>query len=448
LPRGPSVPARTNRDCRVLEGPLSRNREIREQLARLLAASGDGKVGQATGPAKPPAASRESTAPQGEVDVVVTFNEVNARHGTGVLLQRIFGEVPDIVSLRGWNTHGGDHAFGSASRCLPRTGLSRREIFGIVLRWLGPAVPRRVLCIPYKPDDVLIALAVKEVFDVPLATWIMDDQNVAGTDIPDSLMEELLTKSNLRLAIAPEMRAVYQDKYRLKFWMFPPVVSGDLVRSAPPDPLPTDRDTGILVGNVWGQGWLDLLRRAVRDSGITIDWYCNSGVAPRWLRFDRDGLARDGIVIHDSLPEPAMAEVLRQHTFTVVPSGTLNDFDDRRDLSWFSLPTRIPFIVAATNTPIVVLGSPQTAAARFVTRFGVGVVAEYHPVRFREAVSQITSPGQQEVMRQNACAIASTFRADGAAEWIWSALRTGEPADLRFERLFPGEPLARAEHVP
>ena len=325
----------------------------------------------------------------------MTYNEINERHGTGVLLTRIFGDCPDIVSIRSVDSYGGEHSLRGGLR-LPDPEMPRQYLYGIVQSWFRSVRVRRVLCVPYAPADASMALALSYTYNAPLATWIMDDQNVSASGVPDALMEELLTRSRLRLAISPEMRLAYENKYRLKFWMLPPVVSGKLIGLEAGD-VPVAHESaaaGILVGNVWGQHWLDRLRETIRGSGIRIAWYCNAG---RWLQFDPIDLDRDGIKFHEPLPEPELARVLRRYSFAVVPSGSLDSADDNYAVARFSLPTRVPFILAASNTPIVVLGHADTAVGRFVTRFGTGVVSDQiYAAGFREAVTRVSQPKSKE----------------------------------------------------
>jgi FkbM family methyltransferase len=146
-------------------------------------------------------------------------------------------------------------------------------------------------------------------------------------------------------------------------------------------------------------------------------------------------LAGDGVFIHEALPETELAEVLRRSSFAVVPSGTLDETDDNVGIARLSLPTRIPFILASSNTPIIVIGSDRTASARFVKRFRVGTVCDYEPARYREAVRSVTAPEAQVSLRQNARAIAQTFAAKGTAEWIWQSLEQGVPVDMKYEEL-------------
>jgi hypothetical protein len=39
------------------------------------------------------------------IDVIVSANEVNQRHGTGILIQKIFGDSPNVVSIRSRNDY-------------------------------------------------------------------------------------------------------------------------------------------------------------------------------------------------------------------------------------------------------------------------------------------------------------------------------------------------------
>jgi len=432
------------REASTVEKLLLRNQALRRQLAELAGESGLRSVS----PAESAATVLTVRTWRASLDVVVTFNEVNLRHGTGVLLRRIFGASSDLVSVRTTDTYDGDHALGIESFLLPDQSPTRSTAYRLAQLWFGDATIRRVLCVPYAPADVLMALALSHIHDAPLATWIMDDQNVGVSGIPDALLEELLVRSRLRLAISPEMRRAYENKYRLKFWMLPPVVAGDVVRSSPVMPdMPGGWPTGVLVGNIWGQRWLDLLRRTVRGSGVHIAWYCNSGLAPSWLQFDREALARDGIELHRAIPEPQLAAVLRRQPFAVVPSGTLDDSDDNHAVARFSLPTRVPFILASSHTPIIVLGDAATAVAKFVTRSGVGVVADYDAASFGRAVAQVSRPQEQAAMRERAARIAPSFRADDVSEWIWASLAKGTPSDLRFETALPPDPAEFAYFV-
>ena len=375
-------------------------------------------------------APSESSAP---IDVVITPNEITPLHGTGVLISRIFGEKEQIFSLRSRNDYG-EHSFGTLNVCLTHSGLSRSEAFSNVVQSLSGQTPRRALCVPFYSDDALSALAVRQTYGVPLCTYIMDDNNVASRGIPDDLMAELLENSALRLAISPELREAYEEKYRLKFWLLPPVVAPEAIAVTANDPKRELRDAkrGILIGNIWSRNWLSALRATVRNSGLRVDWY---GKLQEWLKVSVEELSEDGIDARGFIAESELASLCRSYPYALIPSGTLDHREDHPAVARFSLPSRMPFILAACNTPMIVLGSSATAAARFVERLEVGIAASYDARAFQEAV-EIVSSRQQE-FRERAVKLAERFSARDVAGWIWKSLALGQACDSRFEGVMP-----------
>ncbi len=372
-------------------------------------------------------------------DAVITHIEVNERHGVGALTKLIFGKDPHVLSIRSQDHFHGVQQFGESALRLSHE-YSRRAVYSGVLGATHGGGLRRVLCIPFYPDDARTAVAIKDIHGVPLCTYLMDDQNVCVRGIPDDLMRELLAKSDLRLAISPELRTAYEAKFGLPFWFLPPVVASEFIRSEPAV-LPRavlDARRGVIVGNIWGQRWLELLRETVRATGIELDWYCNSGLQSNGLDLER--LAADGIHAHARVPDEALIAILRERPFAVLPTGTLDEDDDRRFIALLSLPSRIPYIFATSNTPILVLGDERTAAARFVSRTGIGVVAPYDRAELLRAVDRLVQPDVQLRMRRRAAEMAPGFSADGVRDWIWDSLRAGTAVDDRYEKLLLNEP--------
>lgn len=370
-----------------------------------------------------------------DADAIITANEVTDRHGTGVIVRRLFGESPNIVSIRSSNYYG-EEPFGTFAACVSHKKLTRAKSFETILGLLNGATVGRVLCVPYSPSELITGIVLHELFRAPLCTYVMDDANVKARHIPDSLMREALEKSALRLAISPEMRDAYEQKFGLRFWLLPPVVTPAAVQSDAPLPAVGDlpsANTGVMVGSVWGRKWLDKLRRAVRESGLEVDWYGNFDA--RHLKTSVEELAQDGIVHRGFLPEGELRERLRSYPFALVPSGTLDQDDDRPEIAGFSLPTRVPFLLAAANMPMIVLGSPQTAAGQFVARLGVGVTAPYDGAALRAAAAAICTADQQSMLRGNAAGHAKLFSAAGMGQWVWDALERGEPTDDKFGRV-------------
>jgi hypothetical protein len=263
------------------------------------------------------------------------------RHGTGVILRRIFGASPNVLSIRSSRLYP-EHLLGQEQLCFDHKGLNRTESFTNVLRILNGNTVRRILCVPFLPDELITALVIKEAFNVPLCVFLMDDNNIHAHGIPDELMREALQKAALRLAISPELRDAYERKYQLKFWVVPPVVDAQAVQTKPQvpnGPLAQAR-TAVLIGSIWSRAWLDLLRQTIRQSGLKVDWYGNAKAS--WLKASPPDLERDGITDRGFLAEAELTTKVKEYLFALVPSGTLDTQDDRPEIAKLSLPTRIP----------------------------------------------------------------------------------------------------------
>jgi len=384
-----------------------------------------------------PETPRPSVTHLENADAIVSHIEVNNRHGVGVLLERLFSSYRNVLSIRSQNHFEGRQRFGDLDFLLSYEDTAPAAVREKVRAAIGDSTVGRILCVPYYPDDVRTALALRRIFGAPLCTYLMDDQNVFSDGIPDELMRQLLEASSLRLAISTELAICYERKYGCKMWLMPPVIPARhiLSRPVPEDEALPEPKTGAILGNIWGQRWLDLLRETVRGSGVTLHWYSTNHL--RYLSGSTEELARDGILIPPPppLPDEDLIAVLRKTAFGVVPSGTLAADDDRRFIAQLSLPSRIPFLLATSQLPLLVLGSPSTAAARFVEELGIGLRAPYERGAFREAVAGITQPETNRAMRRRALAIAGRFTDTGAAEWIWQSLERGAPFDMRYEDL-------------
>ena len=369
-----------------------------------------------------------------QADAIITTHEVTDMHGTGVIINRIFGGSPNILSIRTADMYP-EHSLGDTSLVLGNAGLSRRESFARMLETLNGMAVRRILCVPYHPDELIWAIVLKEMFLAPLCVFIMDDSNIYSNRIPDELLAEALAKADLRLAISPEMRDAYEQKYRRKFFVVPPVVRDGVASTTPQaPPVGSSPLTGALIGSLWSPKWLQYLRDAIKQAGVQLDWYGNSTAS--WLQTTEEELRQDGIYVRGFAPEAELTEKLKQYSYALIPSGTLDERDDRQEIARLSLPTRLPYLLAAANMPMIVLGSPATAAAGFVERFQVGRVIPYDGPSLRKAVDEICQPAQQREIRARAASRASLFSAKGLADWIWQSLDKREPVDDRFEKAF------------
>lgn len=379
------------------------------------------------------ASASESTVPaERACDVIITPVEVNDSHGTGVLLQMLFGGEENIVSIRSLDQYGGRQDFGLPLKIVHGAD-SRDAAFARVEEALRGIAVRRVVCVPYQPDDVMTAIAIHGIFGASMCTYIMDDQNVAVRGIEDGAMRELLERSSLRLAISPEMRAAYERKFGLPFFYLPPVTPARMLPSRLHVPVtPPDARHGVVIGNLWSPRCPQLLRRTVRNSGVTLSYPGGDALAD-----SADALREDGIYPHARAGGEELVRLLRSMWFAVVPSGTLDQFEDRRWMAEFSLPSRLVYLMSTSHIPVIVLGSRDTAASHFVEQFAIGVTSSYDRASFKNAVEYITQPEVNLAMRRSGLVAAGRFVDTGVGEWIWQSLDRGEPLDRRFEDLMP-----------
>lgn len=383
-------------------------------------------------------------APAHTYDAIVSHIEVNDRHGVGVVLRMLFKDRSDLLCVRSRDFFGGANQLAARHVRIDHTG-ARGAAFADVQGALRGVSVRRVLCVPYFPADVWNGLVMKYLFGAPLCVYVMDDQSVITDGIPTKLMAEAVRAADLRLAISQEMAHAYEEKYGHKFWLVPPVVDPAFIpRTLPqPDPELLRSGTGVLVGNVWSPRWLQMLRGAVRGAGVRLHWYGDD--KPAGMALDRAALAADGIVHQGFLPQDEFVARLRRYPYAVLATSPLDgDVTDEtpgaRAIAQLSLPSRLPFILAATHTPIVVLGSAKTTAARFVERFDLGAVCPYTAEPFRTAVARALDPARQTSVRARAAELAPGFSAAPVVDWIWHSLELGRAVDDRFERLVPRRP--------
>src|SRR5258708_4599281 len=219
--------------------------------------------------------------------------------------------------------------------------------------------------------------------------------------------------------------------YRRFFWSAPPTADPDLF--VPPGYRFESKTPprGILVGNLWSSHTLGRFRETVRLSGAQIDWCGNAGKP--FIELDADELSKEGIFLRSHLPEPALIELARAADFAVIPAGALDGSDTHEWLARASLPSRIVYLMATANSPMIVMGHPETAAARFVMETGLGAVCDYSADSFRAAVTEVTASSEQ--IRERAKSLSPTFSTRALSNWLLESMERGQAIDDRFDTL-------------
>ncbi len=407
--------------------------------------------------------------------VIVSSVEINSRHGTGLLIQFMFKDFSEITTVSSKRCFDDDRVRSARHFEVPSEQVDRHQIYELVLNWFKDSPPARAFVVPYYRTELLVAIAMADLFGTRVCLHVMDDQCLLEEEIPLSLMAEAMDKASLVFVISPEMRDAYRQQFKSRTFILPPVVPQSMLCSQeypPPTQSPqvprlrsrvsnllhavrgrgrkahVEPPRGILIGNVWNEQWLQRLQSMVAGSGHQVDWYSNNP-DPIRLAVQKKDLLASGIHLHDPIWGDDLVQELRRRPYAIMPSSMLGADEKRASLARLSLPSRLPFVMSVANIPIVVLGSQETAAGRFVNRFQLGAVIDYEPDQFRSAINQILEPDRQRQIRNRAGELAQSFSAERLDDWIGQSIQLGQPVDQRFESLFQETPdrLARMETV-
>jgi hypothetical protein len=380
-----------------------------------------------------PAETRPSPTRLRDATLVITHAEICDRHGTGALLGKIFEHERELLVLYS-RSYFDSQTLGALAHHVPHPELELEVAERKVAALLHGHDVKRILCVPFYPDDALSAIAAAKITSVPLVTYIMDDQNLFLQGIADPLMNMLLERSAMRFAISEALRSGFQQKYALPVWIIPPANSRRLF--APVDFPPPYNQTpkGVIIGNVWSQEISQQLRELVKASGLIVEWFGNAGKP--FIQLDPAELFEEGIILHGIVAEDQLVRALRQFDYAILPSGNMSGMIEHDWLFRASLPSRLIYMLTTAHLPIVVLGDPETAAGQFVTKLELGVTSPYKTGEFRAAVSEVTNLKTAARIRRKAAQLAPTFASEPISEWIWRSVQLGKPLDDRYEKVF------------
>lgn len=364
-------------------------------------------------------------------DLIVTSAENCRKHGVGVLIKRFFSSHTDIVTLRPATYYGGIEEVGGTHLCVPFEEFSSGELQTRLRRLLAPYTIRRILCVPFRREECIYAIAAQEVTGARLCTYVMDDRNVLINGTEDHLLEDLFRRSSLRLAISPELQMAYTIKYDYNFELMPPIVSNrDARRKNRWTPKIRPATHAALIGNIWTAGQLNQLIKFVARSGLTIDWFGN---APEM------NLKGTGINAVGFADENILAQRLTEYPFVVIPSGTLDGSEDDEWLTRLSLPSRTVFLLQ-TQTPVLVLGSKDTCVGRHVMQLGIGRVIPYNHSDPASVIREMTTPAARVGFLANALRAADGFVMPESGRWIWDSLDAGTALPAPFHAFLGRRP--------
>lgn len=350
---------------------------------------------------------------------VVTAAEISHKHGTGILLQRALAGQPDFVHIRSVNLYGEPSA-GKLRIYIPH-GSDANQVLPSLLK--GSTVSTTI-CIPWHSQDIRNALALQELTGAKMCLWIMDHNLGTGdSQITNEEFAKVVEASSLCLAISEPMARLYTELFGRPFHFVPPVVDATFAQLTPL-PVPVSGECrGVMIGNIWSEKWLDLLLDVLTKAQLPLTIY-GTATPPH---IDASRLSsigeRKGFV-----PEAELVADLRKRPYAIVPCGPLDERDDLAHVGFLSLPSRIPYMAAVANLPLIVLGSPSSAAASFVVDNNIGVVVNYEAEALREAVADISRPERQTQFRESAARMARKMCTVDMGSWLLASLDLGKPA--------------------
>ena len=347
--------------------------------------------------------------------IVVTAVELNDQHGTGIFAQKLISKKSNVLIFCSKFIYGGANNHVNLS--------DYRNFDAAIQKNLQSKRVDKILCIPYFQDNFKFAVALKKATQAKLCTFFMDDQNIFCNQVPDSDVQKLIDHSDLILAISPEMADAYLNKYKKNVYFFPPLVSPrvKILNSCWSATASNSLSRGAMIGNIWSQRRLQQILDLLGKTRIQIDWYGHGGKAP-WFQGSKEEWAKTGLHYHGWLEEGDLLTKLAGYPFILLPSGEMDESDDKLSFSRLSLPSRLVFLNARVGVPVLVLGHPETAAARFVRRYGTGISAPAKPDPFLAALAQLGNPKIRENLQQNLAKNAKLWSCDDPGAAIWEAM--------------------------
>ena len=369
-------------------------------------------------------------------DLIISAIEINQHHGVGILLQRFFPDSTNLVTLRSFSVYSGTESFGIGHHELRSVNLTVADSEARLRAILAPYNIRRILCVPYYREDFIHGLLARKITQAPLCTYLMDDQNVFASHVPDHWVQSLLRVSDLCLGISPEMCAAYQHKYDCKFHLLPPLIE----RTEPLVPCYWQPDSPpplkvAMIGNVWTADRFNQLRTLLRTADLQVDWYGN-GSAASWLPGTKEEWEADNIHCMGYLPEEDLVAALASYPCVLVPSGSLDQDDDNLSFSRLSLPSRLLFLHTRTDTPVLLLGSKESAAGHFILNLGTGLCSSYEAQDLRDQLARLLDPSEHLKLRQAIRRWAPHFILPDGGQWLWESLARRSPLPAAFDAAF------------
>lgn len=308
-----------------------------------------------------------------ETRLIITAVEPNAQHGTGNYLREICPQAKGVkyIFYRAVSIYNNMCDVDGVHKIIPN------DINLNFLEYCNYKIfkPKRVLVCPYFEKNIDFALYLKNNFNPKIITYLLDDQNIGAKKISDTKLRELFRISQKIYCISEEMQKAYTSKFKIKCEvLFPKLINRIHYIQNEYRFFKSAKTNCALIGNIWDMERLNEISRMCQKNKLQTTWFGYGPDAP-WLNINIKRLKKSNIEIGGWLPTKELFKKISQLPFVILPAGTLNKQDGRKEITRFSLPSRVFFLGAHTNTPILVLGSKKSALAKFIEKNRFGIAA-------------------------------------------------------------------------
>jgi hypothetical protein len=385
-------------------------------------------------------------APNPAVKIITTF-EANHRHGTGALILTLFKHFRNPEPSL-WYTlpHYGAPPLLDDARLLwgawlpPRGSgrgwriarlLSHVLRDGLLLRtWMRiqGGAPAMVYVAPFDRCAVRLAIAAAEVYGAKILLHVLDDCAIHWNQIPRDLLLRLCELASIRCAISPRMAELYQEATGRRFEvLFMPISGEDLPDPTRRRPPRSGQERLVMIGNFYGDTF-PLVRQLFRETAgarLTLFGPLQTAAIPEGCTPQTEAwLDYRGMVSPDSVAP--LLSLLTEHDIALMPQGSLQ-LPGMGKFFQYSLPSRIASYLAA-GLPILVLGSEESGAARFVVEHGLGRVTPYAPDAFGRVLREMSCADWHGETSARARAFCERFLhlEDVIDPWLRRALRAAQ----------------------
>ena len=350
--------------------------------------------------------------------MVITAVEPNAQHGTGNYLRQICPKQKNVryIFYRELSTYNNICDVDGEHKVIPK-----KIKFGFIdmLKFKLKKV-QKILIFPFYENMAHFALFAQKVTGAELITYFLDDSNIYVKNISDSTVKKLLKKSSKRFTISKEMNLAYQKKFTQKCHVLHPKIAKRNCYFENSYLLKNKKFINCgLLGNIWSIERFNQILTILKALKLKTLWFGLGPEAP-WLNLNNKNLRKNNILTPGNLHEKILFQKISNLPFVIIPTGSLEKNDSRKEISKFSMPSRLFFCCAHTNTPIFVLGSHGTAVAKFVTEHKIGVCSGNDIQKSRRALAKILKKQNHDFYKQNLLRLKDLFVDESLPHKAWN----------------------------